>query len=68
MAVTVVTERDVELVQMIEKEIGTELVEMTLPEEEVLEGMNAAALARRMATMVSCLSLAIGRVEQREGD
>lgn len=52
MAVTVVTERDVELVQMIEKEIGTELVEMTLPEEEVLEGMNAAALARRMATMV----------------
>lgn len=53
MAVTIVTERDTELVQMIEKEIGTELVEMTLPEGEVLEGMNAASLARRMATMVS---------------
>lgn len=53
MALTIVTERDVELVQMIEKEIGTELVEMELPEEKVLEGMNAASIARRMATMVS---------------
>jgi len=53
-AVTIVTERDVELVQVIEKDIGVELVEMELPEETVLEKMNAVSLARRMATMVSC--------------
>ena len=53
MAVTIVTERDVELVQVIEKDIGVELVEMELPEETVLEKMNAVSLARRMATMVS---------------
>lgn len=52
-AVTIVTERDVELVQTIEKEIGSELVELELPEETVLEKMNAVSLARRMATMVS---------------
>ena len=52
-AVTIITERDVELVQVIEKDIGTELVEMELPEEVVLEKMNAVSLARRMATMVS---------------
>lgn len=52
-AVTIVTERDVELVQVIEKDIGVELVEMELPEETVLEKMNAVSLARRMATMVS---------------
>lgn len=54
-AVTIVTERDVELVQMIEKDIGTELVEMELPEELVLEKMNAVSVARRMATMVSLI-------------
>ena len=52
-AVTIITERDVELVQVIEKDIGTELVEMELSEEVVLEKMNAVSLARRMATMVS---------------
>jgi ATP-dependent RNA helicase DDX49/DBP8 len=52
-AVTIVTERDVELVQVIEKDIGVELVEMELPEETVLEKMNQVSLARRMATMVS---------------
>lgn len=52
-AVTIVTERDVELVQTIEKDIGVEMSEMELPEEVVLEKMNAVSLARRMATMVS---------------
>lgn len=52
-AVTIVTERDVELVQRIEKDINVELTEMDLPEEEVLEKMNAVSVARRMATMVS---------------
>jgi ATP-dependent RNA helicase DDX49/DBP8 len=55
-AVTIVTERDVELVQVIEKDIGVELVEMELPEETVLEKMNQVSLARRMATMVSLTS------------
>jgi ATP-dependent RNA helicase DDX49/DBP8 len=54
-AVTIVTERDVELVQVIEKDIGVELVEMELPEETVLEKMNQVSLARRMATMVCSL-------------
>jgi ATP-dependent RNA helicase DDX49/DBP8 len=51
-AVTVVTERDVELVQKIEGEIGTKLSELELPEEQVLEDLNKVSLARRMATMV----------------
>jgi ATP-dependent RNA helicase DDX49/DBP8 len=51
--VTIVTERDVDLVQTIEKDIGVELTEMELPEETVLEKMNAVSVARRMATMVS---------------
>ena len=52
-AVTVVTEKDVELVNMIEEEVGVKMTELELPEEEVLEGLNAVSLARRMATMVS---------------
>ena len=52
MAVTIVTERDVELVSMIEDEIGAKMVELELPEEAVLEKLNAVSLARRMATMV----------------
>jgi len=52
-AVTVVTERDVELVQKIETEIGVKLVELEMPEETVLEELNRVSLARRMATMVS---------------
>lgn len=57
-AVTVVTERDVELVQRIEKDIGVSMTEMELPEEEVLEALNAVSLARRMATMVSPATMA----------
>jgi ATP-dependent RNA helicase DDX49/DBP8 len=57
-AVTVVTERDVELVQRIEKDIGVSMTEMELPEEEVLEALNAVSLARRMATMVSPVTIA----------
>jgi ATP-dependent RNA helicase DDX49/DBP8 len=60
-AVTIVTERDVELVQTIEKDIGVELQEMELPEETVLEKMNAVSLARRVATMVSYLVLMYSR-------
>ncbi len=52
-AVTIVTERDVELVKMIEDEVGATMVELELPEEMVLEKLNAVSLARRMATMVS---------------
>ncbi|WVR07019.1 hypothetical protein IAU60_004058 [Kwoniella sp. DSM 27419] len=50
-AVTVVTERDVELVKMIEDEIHVTLEELELPEEAVLEGLNRVSVARRMATM-----------------
>ncbi|RXK34922.1 ATP-dependent RNA helicase DBP8 [Tremella mesenterica] len=50
-AVTIVTERDVELVKMIEDEIGVRMAELTLPEETVLEKLNQVSLARRMATM-----------------
>jgi ATP-dependent RNA helicase DDX49/DBP8 len=63
-AVTVVTERDVELVQRIEKDIGVSMTEMELPEEEVLEALNAVSLARRMATMVSILE----RVDLSQAD
>lgn len=52
MAITIITERDVELVKMIEDEVGTTMVELELPEEAVLEKLNAVSLARRMATMV----------------
>ena len=51
-AVTIVTERDVELVKMIEDQVGATMVELELPEEKVLEKFNAVSLARRMATMV----------------
>jgi ATP-dependent RNA helicase DDX49/DBP8 len=64
-AVTIVTERDVELVQVIEKDIGVELVEMELPEETVLEKMNQVSLARRMATMVSLTSSSSGGTPPR---
>ncbi|KAL7421846.1 putative RNA helicase [Cryptotrichosporon argae] len=50
-AVTVVTERDVELVQKIEEEVKVKLEELELPEEDVLENLNKVSLARRMATM-----------------
>ncbi|ORY34035.1 P-loop containing nucleoside triphosphate hydrolase protein, partial [Naematelia encephala] len=50
-AITIITERDVELVKVIEKEVGVTLGELELPEEAVLEKLNAVSLARRMATM-----------------
>ncbi|OCF60597.1 ATP-dependent RNA helicase DBP8 [Kwoniella mangroviensis CBS 10435] len=50
-AITVITERDVELVKMIEDDVKVKLQELTLPEDTVLESMNKVALARRMATM-----------------
>jgi ATP-dependent RNA helicase DDX49/DBP8 len=56
-AVTVITERDVDLVKMIEGEIGVTFEELELPEEAVLESLNKVSVARRMATMVSVLSL-----------
>jgi ATP-dependent RNA helicase DDX49/DBP8 len=58
-AITIVTERDVDLVGMIEKDIGVELAEMELPEEMVLEKMNQVSVARRMATMVSSVRVVI---------
>jgi ATP-dependent RNA helicase DDX49/DBP8 len=51
-AVTIITERDVELVKGIEETIGVELQELELPEEEVLEKLNTVSVARRVATMV----------------
>ncbi|KAK8864377.1 ATP-dependent RNA helicase DBP8 [Kwoniella newhampshirensis] len=50
-AVTIITERDVELVKMIEEEVKVKLQELELPEEKVLEGLNTVSVARRMATM-----------------
>ncbi|WVQ82349.1 ATP-dependent RNA helicase DBP8 [Cryptococcus sp. DSM 104549] len=50
-AVTVVTERDTELVKMIEDEVGVTLEELKMDEEKVLEGLNKVSVARRMATM-----------------
>jgi ATP-dependent RNA helicase DDX49/DBP8 len=58
-AVTIVTERDVDLVKSIEDEIGVELSELELPEETVLEKLNQVSLARRVATMVSLASPSI---------
>lgn len=56
-AVTVITERDVDLVQTIEKDIGVKLEELNLPEEKVLEPLNEVSVARRVAIMVSLLCL-----------
>jgi ATP-dependent RNA helicase DDX49/DBP8 len=55
-AVTIITERDVELVKGIEETIGVELQELELPEEEVLEKLNTVSVARRVATMVRDIS------------
>jgi hypothetical protein len=56
-AVTIVTERDVELVKSIEDEIKVTLQELALPEETVLENLNKVSVARRVATMVSIVVL-----------
>ncbi|TXT13186.1 hypothetical protein VHUM_01587 [Vanrija humicola] len=50
-AVTVVTERDLELVKSIEDEVKVTLTELELPEEPVLENLNKVSVARRVATM-----------------
>ncbi|BEJ11179.1 hypothetical protein CspHIS471_0106010 [Cutaneotrichosporon sp. HIS471] len=50
-AVTIVTERDVELVKSIEDTVKVTLSELELPEEPVLENLNRVSVARRMATM-----------------
>jgi len=53
LAITVITERDVDLVKGIEDEISVKLEELILPESEVLESLNTVSVARRLATMVS---------------
>ncbi|KAI0326671.1 DEAD-domain-containing protein [Cubamyces sp. BRFM 1775] len=50
-SVSFVTERDEERVLKVEERIGTKLVEMDLPEEKVLEKLNAVATAKRLANM-----------------
>lgn len=50
-AITIVTERDVELVKIIEDETKVQLTELVLPEEKVLEDLNKVSVARRVATM-----------------
>lgn len=64
-SVTFVTEGDVELVQALEERIGTKLEGLELPEEPVLELLNAVSIAKRMANMVrlSLLSLLLPRTE-----
>lgn len=56
-AVTIITERDTELVKIIEDEVNVRLEELKLDEDKVLEGLNKVSLARRMATMVGQLSV-----------
>ncbi|WWC70222.1 uncharacterized protein I206_104172 [Kwoniella pini CBS 10737] len=50
-AITIITEKDLNLIKLIENDIKVELKELNLPEEKVLENLNKVALARRMATM-----------------
>ncbi|KAI9001394.1 DEAD-domain-containing protein [Trametes punicea] len=50
-AVSFVTEHDEERVLRVEERIGTKLTEMDLPEEKVLEKLNAVATAKRVANM-----------------
>ncbi|GAA5862534.1 hypothetical protein JCM8547_002096 [Rhodosporidiobolus lusitaniae] len=50
-AVTFVTEGDVDLVKALEDRIGTQLEELELPEEPVLELLNSVSMAKRMANM-----------------
>lgn len=54
---TIITERDTELVKIIEDEVNVRLEELKLDEDKVLEGLNKVSLARRMATMVGQLSV-----------
>ncbi|OCH92184.1 DEAD-domain-containing protein [Obba rivulosa] len=50
-AVSFVTERDEARVLKVEERIGTKLTEMSLPEEKVLEKLNAVSTAKRLANM-----------------
>ncbi|KAI0711067.1 DEAD-domain-containing protein [Cerioporus squamosus] len=50
-AVSFVTERDEERVLRVEERIGTKLTELELPEERVLEKLNAVSTAKRLANM-----------------
>jgi len=50
-AVSFVTEMDEERVLSIEGRINTKLTEMTLPEEKVLEKLNAVSTAKRVASL-----------------
>jgi len=50
-AVSFVTERDEEKVLKVEARINTKLSEMVLPEEQVLEKLNAVSTAKRLANM-----------------
>ncbi|GAA5961019.1 hypothetical protein JCM21900_002276 [Sporobolomyces salmonicolor] len=50
-AITFVTEGDVDLVKVLEDRIGTQLEELSLPEEPVLELLNSVSIAKRMANM-----------------
>lgn len=61
-AVSFVTERDEERVVRVEERIRTKLTEMTLPEEKVLEKLNAVSTAKRLANMVGIASLHVGRL------
>ncbi|QRV72786.1 DEAD/DEAH box helicase [Ceratobasidium sp. AG-Ba] len=51
MAISFVTERDEEKVHKVEERIGTALTELSLPEDKVLEGLNAVSTAKRIANM-----------------
>ncbi|KAG8701630.1 putative RNA helicase [Ceratobasidium sp. 395] len=51
MAISFVTERDEEKIHKVEARIGTTLTELNLPEEKVLEGLNAVSTAKRVANM-----------------
>ncbi|CAE6439349.1 hypothetical protein ACGC1H_000775 [Rhizoctonia solani] len=51
MAISFVTERDEEKIHKVEARIGTSLTELSLPEDKVLEGLNAVSTAKRIANM-----------------
>ncbi|CAE6432496.1 unnamed protein product, partial [Rhizoctonia solani] len=51
MAISFVTERDEEKIHKVEARIGTPLTELNLPEDKVLEGLNAVSTAKRIANM-----------------
>lgn len=58
-AISFVTERDEERVLKVEERIGMKLTERVLPEEKVLEKLNAVSTAKRLANMVSAYSTLI---------